>query len=527
MSEAFNLAGIGHISDSGSARQDGVNQDAYRLPLRATSEQLKQKGWLFVVGDGLGAPQEATRASELAVTLIEQAYYHDRSSDLREHLRRAIESANKALFKKARGLLFSELSTSVVCAVVSGDQLHVAHVGDSRAYLISPHGIRRLTEDHVYFEESEPDEAPEQSTAQPKRLLTRALGSMPTLELDEQTHTLQPDERLLLCTQGLTNVVCDDEIQKIVAHRTPQSAAQQLVDLAKQRGSTEDITALVVEPWALNINGEIIPTTPPLFTAPKTVNTPSLMLTGVIGVIVFASVLIARSLNLGGSTSLAASLTTPGAQTSVVQVASTATATASPTAHPTDTPTASATPRPTSTDTPLPTATETETPTPEPVEDSPTPTRAPTRPRPTATQTTAPTPTSPPPVVQPRYPALKLREPQFNQEMTGNAVVLEFEVVTLLPGDSFEIYYKRTASQTWEGKCAPITGGKCTLTFDRVQGSGSYDWTAVVVDSTGFVVSRLRDVSRFIWNPIVKEPTPKPEPTEKPTPCIPQPLKRC
>src|SRR5262249_52801098 len=159
------------------------NQDSYRLPALVSAAQLKQKGWLFVVAHGQAVMVGAESSSQFAARLIEQAYYRDRSTDIAQTLKRALETANATIFNQT-GVLFNDLSVSVVCVIICGKELHVAHACDSRAYLFGRQGARRLTADHVLSHEDAANEAETTEPTQPPspQLLLRSLGSTPEIE---------------------------------------------------------------------------------------------------------------------------------------------------------------------------------------------------------------------------------------------------------------------------------------------------------------------------------------------------------
>jgi len=124
----------------------------------------------------------------------------------------------------------------------------VANVGDSRAYLVGRKGITRITEDHSWVEEQVQAGmlTPEQARTHPQRnLVTRALGSRPAVEVDLYEGVIADGDCLVLCTDGLTNLVEDREIESAVRANRPEDAAQLLVEMAKERGGYDNVTVLV------------------------------------------------------------------------------------------------------------------------------------------------------------------------------------------------------------------------------------------------------------------------------------------
>lgn len=224
-----------------------VNQDAVGLSHDVPAELLAQRGYLYAVADGYGPDQAGSNASASAVQALKSAFYTSQEVDTGRALVQAVQQANKAVVK-ATGQAGSAGST-LTAAVVQGSNLHIAHVGDSRAYLLRAGQLRRLTHDHTWgMEQVRAGKLkPEQVAKHPQRgQLTRVLGSHHALSKEQVEHvaeTLQPGDILMLCTDGLSDMVPDADMAAAMRHA---QADGQLAALAGQRGGTDDVSAVVV-----------------------------------------------------------------------------------------------------------------------------------------------------------------------------------------------------------------------------------------------------------------------------------------
>jgi len=240
----------GAATDAGQRRP--VNEDSLALPPADLPPQLlADKGFLYLVADGIGGYQAGNAASDLATRMVMHRYYADPSPDVRQSLVQAIQAANAEIHRLARDPAHGRMGTTLVAALVRGRDLTVAHVGDSRAYLVRRSGIRLLTQDHTWVAEQVRNRVltPEQAREHAQRhLLTRSLGHEPQVTVEVSQVPLHPGETVLLCSDGLWETVEAREMQRVIQAYPPQEAAQQLVDLANRRGGPDNITALVVRP---------------------------------------------------------------------------------------------------------------------------------------------------------------------------------------------------------------------------------------------------------------------------------------
>ena len=225
------------------------NEDYVQHCVPAESRVRARKGILCLVADGMGGHRAGEVASREAVEQVVRHYYREMSSDLAGSLSRALRAANAAIGERAeedRGR--TGMGTTLVAAVIRDGQVLVANVGDSRAYHLGRRGIAQVTEDHSWVEEQVRAGflTPDQARTHPQRnLVTRALGTRPEIEIDLYEGVLWAGDCMVLCTDGLSNHVGDEEIELAVRTHAPDEAAQMLLELVKERGGRDDATVLV------------------------------------------------------------------------------------------------------------------------------------------------------------------------------------------------------------------------------------------------------------------------------------------
>jgi protein phosphatase len=205
---------------------------------------------LFAVADGLGGHQAGEVASRVAVdVLLENA---PRRADAKA-LGRAVRAANKAVIDAAHdGRGRTGMGTTLTVAMIDGMRVAIAHVGDSRAYLMHRDGrIERVTQDHSMVADlvRQGSLTEEDARTHPNRsVITRALGSDPNMAADTLEVTATPGDRLLLCTDGLSSLVTDAEIAEILSrHADLTEAVDALIAAARLAGGYDNITAVVVD----------------------------------------------------------------------------------------------------------------------------------------------------------------------------------------------------------------------------------------------------------------------------------------
>ena len=240
---------VAEESDTGRVRK--YNEDYTRCIVPTDEEQLGRKGALFLVADGMGGHQAGGVASREVVEWVAREYYADASDDVGESLRRAIKTANKAVYEQAQAdLSLAGMGTTLVAAVVLGRKLYVANVGDSRAYLLRRNRLDQITVDHSWVEEQVQAGllTSQQAEQHPQRnLITRALGTRPRVEVDLFELDLQEGDLLLLCTDGLSGQVPRRAIANSLLSQPPPQAARDLVEQANAQGGRDNASLVIVQ----------------------------------------------------------------------------------------------------------------------------------------------------------------------------------------------------------------------------------------------------------------------------------------
>jgi serine/threonine protein phosphatase PrpC len=232
-------------SHIGPVRED--NQDAVRLPDGAW---LPEKGLLYAVADGMGGYANGALASRLALDAFFETVYENHTATTQTALRRGIESANLRIFKTSQQFGPGKMGTTLTAALIRGDLLQVAHVGDSRLYLIRNHVTTCLTNDHttvgdlVRMRVLSPDKV--RGHAQ-RSILTKGIGLSMFIKADINTHRLEEKDCLILCSDGLWSVIEDHEFADLAgAAPSAECLSQSLIDLALRRDTDDNISAVVI-----------------------------------------------------------------------------------------------------------------------------------------------------------------------------------------------------------------------------------------------------------------------------------------
>ena len=205
---------------------------------------------LFVVADGMGGHNAGERASSYAVEVLLQSIRKNKEKNPVKVMRRAIESANDMVYQESISSDRSRgMGTTMVAAVICKDRLYVANVGDSRLYIINSQ-IRQITKDHSLVEEMVRlgKLTKEEGRNHPdKNIITRAVGAEETVQIDCFEERIGIRDVVLLCSDGLTNMVSDEQIQQIIkTEKSLQKTAESLVDTANRNGGRDNITVLLI-----------------------------------------------------------------------------------------------------------------------------------------------------------------------------------------------------------------------------------------------------------------------------------------
>jgi len=241
---------VAGLSDIGCQREN--NEDSFLYWEPAGDRDFQRKGRLAVVADGMGGYEGGQEASRLAVETVREVYDKVVGDDARTALVEAFLAAHDRILSHAmENPELMGMGTTCTALVIRGRQLYVAHVGDSRLYLVRESKISRLTRDHSYvgrLVESGIVRAEDAEKHPQRHILTAALGAGTEIAVDGVEHSveLQDHDDLLLCTDGLWGVVSDDELQKTATNYAPSECCKELVKLARQRGGPDNITLQVL-----------------------------------------------------------------------------------------------------------------------------------------------------------------------------------------------------------------------------------------------------------------------------------------
>ncbi len=216
-------------SDQGKIRDN--NEDAIFFVTAEndtiSAELIEANGQLMAVADGVGGVWGGEEASQYLIEGLVDFFYQKRDKPIPDHLVESIEKANKFAREK---ITYRDSSTTLVAAVIHQSNLYIAHVGDSRAYLMRNRTLQQLTEDHAYG----------------SRLL-RYLVSTDLIEVEiQQKIAIEPNDQILLCSDGFyREITKTNEVIDILVSSSAEEATYQLIDLANSRGGHDNITVLV------------------------------------------------------------------------------------------------------------------------------------------------------------------------------------------------------------------------------------------------------------------------------------------
>lgn len=245
------------MSDVGLRRQN--NEDSAAAQLTASDEEFRRRGHLFLVADGMGGHAVGELASQMAAESIPHAWAKLPGEDFGKVLREAIVSANKLIHERgSQNRDFLRMGTTGTVLALTPGGAYVGHVGDSRCYRIRRDRIDQLTFDHSLHWEIQrqsrktgiPLELPEH-----RNVITRSLGPEAEVEVDiEGPFLILPGDIFVLCTDGLSGEVRDEEIGAIASELSPSQACRALVHLANMRGGGDNCTVSIIRVGELPAN---------------------------------------------------------------------------------------------------------------------------------------------------------------------------------------------------------------------------------------------------------------------------------
>ncbi|VAX38947.1 Protein serine/threonine phosphatase PrpC, regulation of stationary phase [hydrothermal vent metagenome] len=241
-------------SDIGLRRRN--NQDSCVVQICTDREEWKNHGHLFMVADGMGGHAAGELASKMAVDTIPHTFFKSRDLSIKEALKKAIVIANNSINRRGtENPDFERMGTTCTTLVLSPRGAIVGHVGDSRCYRIREGQIDQLSFDHslqwelIRRGKMKPEEV---FMTEPRHVITRSLGPDPVVEVDvEGPYPTIPGDIYLLCSDGLTGHVQDEEIGAIVSQLPIGEACRLLINLANVRGGSDNVTVIIAKVGAL------------------------------------------------------------------------------------------------------------------------------------------------------------------------------------------------------------------------------------------------------------------------------------
>lgn len=256
----LNVAALSHAGKAGKNNED-------RYAVAAYLNQDEKPVLFAVISDGIGGHRAGEVAAELTVNYIVEKISESSGRNPVQILETAVQTASEVIASRSASKVEQQgMGATCVCVWIEFDKLYTAYVGDSRIYLIRNGRIQRLTVDHSWVQEAIEKRiiTPEQARDHPNvHVLRRHLGAVELPDVDFRMHlsdedddesalrnqgtTLMADDILLLCTDGLTDMVWDDEILRVITTRnTLKAAAEDLVARANERGGHDNITVILI-----------------------------------------------------------------------------------------------------------------------------------------------------------------------------------------------------------------------------------------------------------------------------------------
>jgi serine/threonine protein phosphatase PrpC len=236
-------------TDKGCVRE--INEDSGRLVRPADPALLATKGLLVVVADGMGGHSAGEVASQMAADIVPRVYYETRAEP-GAALRRAVEEANRQIHEAAaEDAAKHGMGTTCTALALCGGTAYAAHVGDSRLYMLRDSRLYQLSEDHSAVNEMvklgliTKEQA---RTHEDKNVILRALGTSPEVEVSViEPFDVREGDRYLLCSDGLHDLVLEDEIASVLTESEDiHAAGERLITMAKERGGHDNITVGII-----------------------------------------------------------------------------------------------------------------------------------------------------------------------------------------------------------------------------------------------------------------------------------------
>ena len=239
--QAYGLTHVGRVRTH--------NQDY----LYSSSDPVGNLKNLFLVADGMGGHQAGDYASRFAVENLVSYLKQYRQGQVVSALLQGIKTVNAQLYKRSMEEPYLRgMGTTLVAASIEDDTLYVANIGDSRLYLYREHSMVQITRDHSFVEEMVARGQMNRNSHdyfEKKNIITRAVGTDSRVTADFFEEVLQPEDMILMCSDGLSNMVSERDMERCLSQNISlQQKTEQLVDMANEHGGKDNITALLVDP---------------------------------------------------------------------------------------------------------------------------------------------------------------------------------------------------------------------------------------------------------------------------------------
>ncbi len=213
---------------------------------------IDEQEQLYLVADGMGGCSAGEVASSTAISAFVKAMKETQDTEILDKMVGAIVQCNKAVFEKAKqDVIFMDMGTTLVAAVIENGKVFIVYVGDSRAYLFRKNQLKQLTTDHSYVMElvKSGSITLQEAEVHPKRnIITRAIGIKEDVEADTVLEEVHSGEQILLCTDGLSGMLSVEEMTKILSKKEPiQQKVEDLTALANEKGGLDNISLILIE----------------------------------------------------------------------------------------------------------------------------------------------------------------------------------------------------------------------------------------------------------------------------------------